>query len=174
MGAKYLCYVKSIATFAPTFYRYIYYFRLSQCGSWNAPYCAKMPDCSLIYNTPQMFIEKNRDSPLSTGSISTVPSSIWFFRFSNDKIFENPAGEKNSQKYLNDFIKELDSTFKRQNLSKASNVYCHQKDSKNYFYDTYQRPNKCLKHKAVEWNTTSFCSRFWSLLDILQTNCELT
>ena len=61
-----------------------------------------------------MFIEKNRDSPLSTSSISTVLGSVWFFRFSNDKIFENPAGEKNSQKYLTDFIKELVSIFKRQ------------------------------------------------------------
>ena len=32
MGVEYLSYLKSIATFAPTFYRYIYYFRLSQCG----------------------------------------------------------------------------------------------------------------------------------------------
>ena len=36
-----------------------------------------------------------------------VPSSVWFFRFSNDKIFEYPAGEKNSQTYLTDFIKEI-------------------------------------------------------------------
>ena len=31
LGAKYLSYVKSIATCAPTFFGYVYFFSLSQC-----------------------------------------------------------------------------------------------------------------------------------------------
>ena len=33
MGAEYLSYVKSIATFAPIFLGYLYYFSLNQCDT---------------------------------------------------------------------------------------------------------------------------------------------
>ena len=43
MGAKYLPYVKSVATFAPTFYGYVYHFRLSKCGQDNIFFVSYKP-----------------------------------------------------------------------------------------------------------------------------------
>ena len=126
-----------------------------------------------------MFIEKNRDSPLSTGSISTVPSSIWFFRFSNDKIFENPAGEKNSQKYLNDFIKELDSSFKRQNLSKASTLVTQpmlqlrpnrtELRSMDYYHQIFCRFQKCKRKVPPPSPLSTDFEKSWIFSKILVT-----
>ena len=75
-----------------------------------------------------------------------VPSSVWFFRFSNDKIFENPAGEKNSQTYLTDFIKEQDPIFERQ--SKVTKVI--NETFKCYQEEALERAKEAVKQSKLE------------------------
>ena len=89
------------------------------------------------------------DFPFSTVSISMVPGLVLFFRFSSGGIPENPAVEKNSHKYLTNFIKELVSIFESQsNITKFIG-----ETFKSYKEKALENSKKAVKQKKLEKKT---------------------